>query len=134
MSHVVSFSITNERASSLPSFIPIINSTVIPHNNMDHTSLCIRNSLTVSPTELISQQHTTTHKPNNKIPRQRTVAIALDASPFSEFAFHWTLKNLINPETDHLLLLRKHTLHSLGYLKRLHLNLMLSCMQMYDVL
>ena len=36
---------------------------------------------------------------------QRVLALAIDASGYSEYAFHWTLENILNPETDLVILL-----------------------------
>ncbi|KAJ3017020.1 UNVERIFIED_CONTAM: hypothetical protein HDU68_011893 [Siphonaria sp. JEL0065] len=39
------------------------------------------------------------------LPHSRVIAIAIDESKFSEFAFDWTLANIVRPESDQIVLL-----------------------------
>ncbi|KAI9355634.1 hypothetical protein DFJ73DRAFT_824499 [Zopfochytrium polystomum] len=45
-------------------------------------------------------------------PPARVIAIAVDASAYSEYAFNWTIQNVVRPETDQIVLLNVRPLVS----------------------
>ncbi|KAI9330457.1 hypothetical protein DFJ73DRAFT_858550 [Zopfochytrium polystomum] len=51
-------------------------------------------------------------------PPARVIAIAVDASAYSEYAFNWTIQNVVRPDTDQIVLLNVRPLVSFPALKQ----------------
>ncbi|KAJ3125086.1 hypothetical protein HK100_010995 [Physocladia obscura] len=53
----------------------------------------------------IHEDVVTPHETHNSSDPTRIIAIAVDASKYSEFAFDWAISNLVRPETDQIVLI-----------------------------
>jgi hypothetical protein len=66
--------------------------------------------------------------PSNKQPHTRIVAIALDPSDHASYAFNWAIENVVNPESDQLILMSKKSPTSPILLSKIPLMMYFSCM------
>jgi hypothetical protein len=87
---------------------PKIHEDVLPHDHSDHTTAT---SATQSSFEGKHEGDAT----QTTAPR-RLVAIAVDSSRYSDYAFQWAVDNLIRPDSDEIVLLsknvRRYTYHT----------------------
>jgi hypothetical protein len=57
--------------------------------------------------DVVSNHHESKTHPKTNEPHSRIVAIALDASPYSAYAFDWAFENIVKAESDQIILLSK---------------------------